>query len=268
MIATKENIDRLMAVVTAEERVDLLLAWNGNTTAMQEYKNTPGSRSRADMASAREYLQEVADRLADRYFPDEAESRTELADRFVNRKQALNWLQAQGYKVGQDKFYKDCKAGCPRVHRDKSVSKFEVLQYGQQLDVALRTGGLGAGESVSLALVMEEEARDKARITKAMAIKAEKQNEEYLKGLDKKWTLRDDALREIACLIGGIQNAFFLTVHKRTSEIILKSGGKQERFADVCEYLEEHLVKEAFNTASIVGCDLIFQVDEGEGQAE
>ena len=265
MIATKENIDRLMAVVTAEERVDLLLAWNGNTTAMQEYKNTPGSRSRSDMASAREYLQQVTDLLADRYFPKEVAVDPAARELFKNKNKALEWLKSEGYKISQGKFSQDCQAGEVMVYPDGRVSRASVHEYAGRLN---GRGGQAAGESVAMALVTEQKMRDEARITRATAERREKENEEYLKALDKKWILRDDALREIACLIGGIQNAFFLTVHKRTSEIILKSGGKQERFADVCEYLEEHLVKEAFNTASIVGCDLIFQVDEGEGQAE
>jgi len=80
--------------------------------------------------------------------------------------------------------------------------------------------------------------------------------------------LHEDVLRETACLIGGIQNAFFLTVHKRTSELIRLCRGKQEMLPDVLEFLEEKIVKEAFNTATTVGCELIFQVDEEQVNVE
>jgi len=265
MIATKENIARLAGLVTSEEKRVLTVAWAGKQKAMENHACAPNSRSAKNMESADEHLQNIVEKLAIIYFPKEAAVDPAARELFKNKNKALEWLKSEGYKISQGKFSQDCQAGEVMVYPDGRVSRASVHEYAGRLN---GRGGQAAGESVAMALVTEQKMRDEARITRATAERREKENEEYLKALDKKWILRDDALREMACLIGGIQNAFFLTVHKRTSEIILKSGGKQERFADVCEYLEEHLVKEAFNTASIVGCDLIFQVDEGEGQAE
>ena len=63
-------------------------------------------------------------------------------ERFVNRKQALDWLKAQGYKVSQGKFYQDCAAGFPAVRKDGTVSRYQVMQYGQQLDIETRAASI------------------------------------------------------------------------------------------------------------------------------
>ena len=249
MIPSKENIDRLMAAATAEERMDCLLAWNGNGTAMQEYKNSPGSKTLADMNAAREHLQVVADRLAGRYFPDEAEKVLEAGDRFVNRKQALNWLQSQGYKVGQDKFYKDCKAGFPRVHRDKSVSKFEAMQYGQQLDMAIRGGDGASGYDSS---------NDEARKTKADADMAEMKSERMRREEDKYWLHAEEAWATMAALIGTLRDSIRHHLHEGSREVVHLAGGDQVRSQEVFEGVDQ-LVSRAFNEVAGNGINVVFE---------
>jgi len=118
------------------------------------------------------------------------------------------------------------------------------------------------------AAFMSTLASEQLRKVKAEADMKELQFQAASKLAEKKWILRDDALREIACLIGGIQNAFYLTINNRASELIRLCRGKQEMLPEVLEFLEEKIVKEAFNTASIVGCELIFQVDDEEVNVE
>jgi len=179
-------------------------------------------------------------------------------DRFKTRKEAFDWLQAQGYKISIGKLYQDCEAGVKiTVHQDGTVSKWETLEYAK----SELTTGTGTGSTSGLA-------SEQLRKVKAEADMKELQFETASRLADKKWMLHEDVLRETACLIGGIQNAFFLTVHKRTSELIRLCRGKQEMLPDVLEFLEEKIVKEAFNTATTVGCELIFQVDEEQVNVE
>jgi len=179
-------------------------------------------------------------------------------DRFTNRKAALTWLQERGYKVSQGKFYDDCSAGTKiSCLLNGSLSKFDVLNYANTY--------LQAETSAAF---MSTLASEQLRKVKAEADMKELQYQAASRQAEKKWMLHEDVLRETACLIGGIQNAFFLTINKRASELIRLCRGKQEMLPEVLEFLEEKLVKEAFNTATTVGCELIFQVDEEQVNVE
>ncbi len=52
-------------------------------------------------------------------------------DRFKNRAEAFAWLQARG-QISLGKFYQDCEAGMISVGPDKTVSKFQVMQYAEK----------------------------------------------------------------------------------------------------------------------------------------
>lgn len=53
-------------------------------------------------------------------------------ERFRNRREALDWLQVR-VQISQGKFYQDCAAGLLTIHPDKSISKFQVVEYGESL---------------------------------------------------------------------------------------------------------------------------------------
>ena len=263
--------DRLLAVASDQHKLELQLVHNGRISAMRLYREQVTGQTKGNWDAARAAYEEAIARLSALYFPaaEPVGGVAELAARelFKNKKKAFDWLKGEGHKISQGKFYADCNGSEVVVYPDGRVSRASVYDYAARLSGRGGRGG-ECGDAVGMAVVAEQKLRDEARITRATAEKKEKENEEYLKTLDRKWLLREDALREIACLIGGLQNAFFLTVHKRASEIILTAGGKQDRFPEVCEYLEEHLVKEAFNAASTVGCDLVFQVEEEKDNYE
>lgn len=48
---------------------------------------------------------------------------------FANRKEALEWLQRQGYKVKKSKFYADCKKGLLKLQDDGSVFESDLKKY-------------------------------------------------------------------------------------------------------------------------------------------
>lgn len=53
-------------------------------------------------------------------------------ERFCNRREALDWLQARG-QISQGKFYQDCAAGLLTIYPDKTVSKFQVSEYAEKV---------------------------------------------------------------------------------------------------------------------------------------
>lgn len=205
-----------------EDSAELALAYNGRTAAMRAYNDRPGKQTRDDYTAAREMLEEVSARLQGKYFPEDQPAPE--GERFANRKQALNWLQAQGYKVGQDKFYKDCKAGFPQIHRDKTISRFQVLQYAQQLDVDRRSSPL-----TDLSAQREDAETRKAI---ADAQKAEIQAAQLQRELDKNWISRTDSDLEVCTWSALVRDSLAHRISQSLPALIHATGGQIERLAD------------------------------------
>ncbi|NOQ52147.1 MAG: hypothetical protein GQ578_08050 [Desulfuromonadaceae bacterium] len=203
-----------------EDAADLSIAYNGRTVAMRAYNDRPGKDTKADLVATREEYEATVSRLQQKYFPDT--SAAPEGERFANRKQALNWLQSQGYKVGQDKFYKDCKAGFPQIHRDKTISRYQVLQYGQQLDVDTR------GSATDLSAAREESETRKAI---ASADREEMKRDHERRELDKNWISREEADLTVCTWAALTRDNIAGRLTKNIATFIHAVGGNLDRIA-------------------------------------
>lgn len=228
------DFEKLEQCASGHDREDLELVRDGKASAMQAYKANPGKETKGDYDAARQMYDETLERLGRKYFPEEAPA-TE-GERFRNRKQALDWLKAQGYKVSQGKFYKDCEEGCPAIHKDGSVSRFQVLQYGQQLDLERRNP---AAENQKA-----DEAEIKRKIAEAEI--AERKNEREKRQMDSEWLQRAEALGQIAAILGKLRSALRRRHSTGYQELIRKCNGDHTRGNEVQEYLEA-MLRQAFN---------------------
>jgi len=167
-------------------------------------------------------------------------------ERFVNRKQALNWLKAQGYKISQGKFYQDCGDGFPVQHRDGSVSRYQVMQYGQQLDVSVRSAAPDAAR--------ESEARKAAADAEMAELKAAKMRREE----DRLWLHAADAWAVTAGLIGTLRDCIRHHLYVAQAELVLQAGGVQNRSQEVFELADE-IVDRAFNEVAGNEINIVFE---------
>lgn len=232
-----DRFQTLMAEAAAEDKAELTLAYNAKISAMKAYKDKPGKQTKDDLDATRAMFDETVDRLTRRYLPDQVPAPE--GERFANRKQAHDWLQAQGYKISRGKFYQDCDAGRPMVHKDGTLSRFQVLQYGQQLDVDRRSTG-GNGDLYQ----QKEEAEQ--RKAKADADKAEMQAEEMRREQDKKWLHADDAWAAVAGIIGTLLDSLRHQFHVGQAHLVHLAAGDPARGPEVYEGAEE-LIARAFN---------------------
>ena len=170
------------------------------------------------------------------------------AERFANRKQALNWLNAQGYKISQGKFYQDCAAGFPPMHTDGSLSRFQVMHYGQQLDLATRSAATQQDGDTSR--------RKEAAEAEIAEMKAERMRREE----DKEWLHADQAWSVVAALVGSLRETLRHHLHSEAAALVHVAGGGQDRVHEVFEFLEE-VVGKAFNEVAGKGVD--FELGEG-----
>lgn len=230
-----DRLQKLLETVSDQDKIELNLAQHGRNQTMIAYRDRPGKDTRADMEAAREQLQDTIDRLWRVYFPEDAPAPE--GERFKNRKQALNWLQSQGYKISQGKFYQDCEAGFPAIHKDGSVSRYQAMQYGQQLDVERRSAPDDG---------YADRDRDEARKIKAEADIKEMQAETARRELDRDWIHRDEAWAQLAALVGTLRDSIRHHVHVAQAHIIHLAGGDPTRGPEVYEGVEEILAR-AFN---------------------
>ncbi|KJS02223.1 MAG: hypothetical protein VR65_06140 [Desulfobulbaceae bacterium BRH_c16a] len=171
---------------------------------------------------------------------------TPAAERFVNRKQALNWLAAQGYKISQGKFYQDCAAGFPELHRDGSISRFQVMQYGQQLDVSARSVAPDASRE------------NEARKAKADADMAEMKAERMRRDEDAEWLHADQAWAAIAGILGTLRDCIRHHFHAGQNDLVQVAGGDMNRNSEVFEFCDD-IVNKAFNEVAGESINVTFE---------
>lgn len=227
--------------VSALDKNELTMYHNAVIELMRDYQQQKSAAVKKDLDAAREGLKECVDRLYSRYFPEDAPAPE--GERFKNRKQALNWLQAQGYKISQGKFYQDCEAGFPATHRDGSVSRYQVLQYAQQRDVERRSTPEDS---------YADRDKDDARKAKAEADIKEMQAERERRQMDRDWIHRDEAWAQLAALVGTLRDTIRHQLHVGQAQIIHLAGGEPTRGPEVYEGMEEILAR-AFNEVLAAG---------------
>jgi protein-tyrosine phosphatase len=223
---------KLLEVAVGQDKNEMVLVHNGHVAAMGAYGRAPTKQTKENWDSAREAVSDTVARLAAKYFPGEQPGAT--GERFINRKQALNWLNAQGYKISQGKFYQDCGAGFPMIQRDGTVSRYQVMQYGQQLDVSSR----------SMPLIDLSGEREELEIRKLRAEVMEK--ELKARREDHRWLHKEDAWAAVAALLSTLQDNIRHHLHEGQGVLVHLAGGDPVRESEVFEATVE-LVGRAFD---------------------
>lgn len=156
-------------------------------------------------------------------------------DRFKNRKEALAWLHSKNIQISQGKFYQDCGAGKIIVHPDKTISKFQVAEYGERLT--------GQYRQAPPSMDMDDKKR---------RLEIEKLEQEVEKGKlanrkeDDKWLYKEDAWAQMAAIIGTLRDSLRHQFHVGSVAVIHAAGGDPARGPEVYEQTEE-LISRAFN---------------------
>lgn len=225
--------EKLIAAASKDDQAELTVAHNGRVVAMRAYNQRPGRQTKEDFDAARSMFDEVLERLTEKYFPEDKQPAE--GERFKNRKQAFDWLVAQGYKVSRGKFYGDCDGGFPAVHKDGTVSRYQVLQYGQQLDMERRATAPAvdySGETEEL-----EVRKLRAEVTEKEA-KARRE--------DERWMLRDDAWMAMAAMLGTLHDNLRHHFDRSAERLVYLAGGEHGRGPEVYGGAEEAIAA-AFN---------------------
>jgi hypothetical protein len=172
----------------------------------------------------------------------------QLTDQFKTRKDALDWLIAEGYKISQGKFYSDAGVGKVVVNRDGTLSKWAVYQYAKE---ELKTGTVSAAPDGSLAAEQLRKVRAEADLKELQFQLATRQR-------DKFWLHADDAWATMAAIVGTLRDSIRHHLHARAREIVFLTGGDQGRSHEVFERLDE-IVSMAYNEVGGGSIDVEFE---------
>ena len=155
-------------------------------------------------------------------------------ERFKNKAEALRWLQSRG-QISHGKFVQDCNAGVITVAPDKTISKYQVMEYAEKVFGFTR-------QTTSISDMSEKKAR----------LEVEKLEQEVEKGKlanrkeDEKWLYKEDAWAQMAAIIGKLRDSLRHQFHVGSVAVITSAGGDPQRGPEVYE-TTEGLISRAFN---------------------
>jgi len=248
-----DRLQKLLEVAGQQDRNEITVAHNAMISALKAHGSAPTAATVANKNATREDYEATVTRLESKYFPEDQPAPE--GERFANRKQALNWLQAQGYKVSQGKFYQDCEAGFPALHRDGTISRYQAMQYGQQLDVSARAVSdfdrSGEREDLELRKLLAE-VEEKER-------KARKE--------DALWMLKEDAWADVAALLSTLKDSIRHHLHEGQGLLVHLAAGDPSREPEVYEASVE-LVGRAFHELAGSRIEGLFSIEDAETQGE
>jgi hypothetical protein len=172
-------------------------------------------------------------------------------DRFKNRRSAWNWLNEKGFKISRGKFYADCGAGFPKIHRDGTVSRFQVMEHGQRLSLEFKR----SAKETPIHNEREELLLRKERAeTQISEMKAERAKREQ----DRDWLHAEDAWASMAAIIGTLRDSIRHHLERGSREIVEISAGNQDHVYQTYEAMDD-LISQAFNEVSGAEINVTFE---------
>lgn len=148
-------------------------------------------------------------------------------ERFKNRKEALEWLQGRG-QISQGKFYKDCESGLVTVHADKTVSKWQVMEYAEREFGQVRQTATSADYAAK---------KERLELEK-LELDIERKKRENRKD-DRDWIHRDKVFEREGALVGSIMGEVRYYLDKAAPAIVTLCRGDASRISEVKKEQEE-----------------------------
>ncbi|MGD0587114.1 MAG: hypothetical protein ABSA86_15310 [Oryzomonas sp.] len=181
---------------------------------------------------------------------------------YKNRADAYrNFVLPQGLPVGQTKFYNDAER-LQMIRIDKTIELASLMAY-------IRTE-LQLDPTTGQSLVEREQEEKSAKLDlREKELKVDKLEREQRRD-DGRWLLRDEAILQMAALIGKLRGACRRRFHPACHELIRKCNGDQSHENEIFEFLDL-LLRQSFNDVAgggkVEGM-LVKKATEGENSEE
>ncbi len=148
---------------------------------------------------------------------------------FKNRKLAHDWMVGSGYPVSRGKFYEDCAGGLITINQDKTVSRFQTLQYAvawQQKTVNPAGVDIPGGAEADLRKKLAD-----ADIAESKARKMTREENDL-------WLYADDAWALLAGLVAQIRSSSRHHMYSSRRELVEIAKGDQDKADELYNAIE------------------------------
>lgn len=131
---------------------------------------------------------------------------------FLNRIEALAWLNRQGYKIGKSKLYQDCKHGLLKIQDDGSVFEADLKKYARKvgLNQLSKTPDVDPNDLQSQKAGAEI---DKLRMQNKLL-------QHQLDEKQRKYVSRDDFEMEFAAKIAVLKSGLEYEIHSSAPDLV------------------------------------------------
>jgi hypothetical protein len=238
----QDPIQDLMARCAPTEAAELAAKSDAYDHWLKAYKADNSRATLAELDAAKKSLAAAVREIQGRIDQTAA-----TPEPLPNLLAAVGFLQADGWKIGKSKIYKDARAGLIRVNADGTVNEAEAIAYAHKyLKKKLVDGGSAAIEDL---LREEKEAQVALLKTREEKLRFEK---DLAQGL---YLLRDDVILETAIKIGVLEAGLKNVVRSRSEEWLHQVGADIAR-ADLLRelvYREIDDLLDAFGNMDQIG---------------
>ena len=202
------RVEKLKTVCTENEVTELVTLYNAYVLNLKKLNDDQSAVNTRNFDASKKVLSETVGMLEAKYFDD--------AEPFKDRKAVADYLQREGYKVSQQKVYKDAKNRKLKVQPDKTVRQVDVKEY-----IILA----GLEKVVDESGDISDEVKEKAKADVALTKAREKKINYELDQLMGKYLLKTDVEAAAAQKIGAFESQFKNRIRIKAEDIIFAVGG-------------------------------------------
>jgi hypothetical protein len=131
----QDRVEKLLGKCGPGEKIELTAVYNAYVGNLNKLNQNQTTATIKDFDAAKKSLAELVASLEEKYFNQDPA--------FPSRKDALLWLQGQGYKIKKSKFYLDAKKGVLRFQADGSVRQSDLKNYIVEAEIERATDESG-----------------------------------------------------------------------------------------------------------------------------
>lgn len=213
----RDAIDTLMARCGPAERDELSTRFDAYGHWLAAYKADNSKATLAELDAAKRSLTATVREIQGRLDQTAADP-----EPLPNLLAAAAFLQADSWKIGKSKLYKDARAGLIRVNADGTVNEAEAIAYAHKYLKRVLVEGAAAVGSEEL-LREEKEAQIALLKTREEKLRFEAERERGL------YIRRDDVILESCIKIGALEAGLKNTVRSRADDWLHQVGADASR---------------------------------------
>lgn len=231
----KARVERLMEVVSPEQKNVLGTLYNATVTTMQGYQKDNSASKLKDWEAAAEALE--------KYVKDREVEYIDGSDTVANVIEALLFLKEDGWSIKKSKLYQAVKAGKLKRQADGTLFRTDILAYAAQYCDKVKAGG----KNDNIGKYAEQKAKEEL-----LKVQLHNARQEFEMAKEKKqYILRAQYLVELVSKLSAAKFIVLKVARDKAPDLIAASGGDLKKEHVFVELFSEY-IENAFNELAMV----------------